>query len=62
MLKHYFEGVSGINIYPIFSLLVFFVFFLAIATWLMKADKKHLEEMSRKPLESNESNENTFTI
>jgi len=59
MFKHYFDGVNGINFYPVFSLLVFFAFFIGVAWWMMKADKQHLQEMSEKPLESNE-NENPF--
>ena len=58
MFKHLFDNVKDINYYSIFSLIVFFVFFIAIGIWLVKADKKHIEEMSRKPLESND---NSFT-
>lgn len=54
MFKHYFDGFD-INSYSIFSLLVFFLFFVGISIWLMKADKKYIQEMSVKPLEENES-------
>ena len=62
MLRHIFEGIDSINGYSIFSLLIFFFFFVAVVIWLVKADKRHIEEMSRIPLESNESNDNSFTI
>jgi cbb3-type cytochrome oxidase subunit 3 len=62
MFKHYFEGMEGISFYPIFSLFVFVIFFIAVAIWMIKSDKQYLEEMSRKPLESDESKENSFTI
>jgi cytochrome c oxidase cbb3-type subunit 4 len=58
MFKHYFDGIEGINAYPIFSLLVFVIFFIAVSVWMVKADKQHIEEMSRKPLESTESGTN----
>ena len=51
MFKHLFDGIQHINFYAIFSLLVFFFFFIIIAIWMIKADKKHLQEMSNKPFE-----------
>ena len=62
MFKHYFEGIRGIDIYPIFSLLVFFIFFVVMSIWIFKADRRLMEEMSNKPLESSGNNENPFTI
>lgn len=50
MFKNYFKGIEGIANYPMFSLLVFFLFFMAVFIWMMKADKKRLDEISRLPL------------
>lgn len=50
MFKNYFKGIVGIANYPMFSLVVFFIFFLAVFIWSIKADKKKLEELSRLPL------------
>lgn len=55
MFKNYFQGVHGIATYPMFSLVVFFVFFVAMTIWIMRADKKHLEEMSELPLQDSDS-------
>ena len=62
MFRHYFEGIQGISIYPLFSLLVFFIFFVAMSVWMIKADKRHMDEMSVKPLESTQSNDHTLPI
>ncbi|NOY49422.1 MAG: CcoQ/FixQ family Cbb3-type cytochrome c oxidase assembly chaperone [Chlorobi bacterium] len=45
------EKIDGIEIYPIISLLIFFSFFLLVGYLVIKTDKKHIEEMSRLPLD-----------
>lgn len=54
MYKNILENIDGIGIYPVFSLLMFVVFFTAMFIWVFKADKKQLEEMSQIPLEKND--------
>lgn len=56
MFKNYLNGIDGIATYPVFSLLVFFLFFVSLSIWLFLADKKHLNELAQIPF--NESNEN----
>ena len=55
MFNNYLQSIEGVGIYPIFSLLVFFVFFAVLLVWMFKADKKHMEEMSELPLDSEEN-------
>jgi len=55
MFKNYFKGIEGIATYPMFSLLVFFIFFLAVFVWAVKTDKASLDAVSRIPLESYEN-------
>ena len=50
MFKNYFKGIEGIADYPMISLLVFFLFFLVITFWSLRADKKFLKELSELPL------------
>jgi cytochrome c oxidase cbb3-type subunit 4 len=57
MFKHYFEGISGIEIYPIFLLIVFITFFVSISIWLMKTKKSRLDEISRLPLQDKNHND-----
>lgn len=53
MFKNYLKGIEGIASYPVFSLLVFFVFFISLTVWLVRADKKRMEAISALPLEDN---------
>ncbi len=55
MFNNYLQSIEGVGIYPIFSLLVFFVFFAALLVWMFRADKKHLQKMSELPLDSEEN-------
>ena len=49
---NYLEKVSGVDIYALTSFSIFFVFFLLMATWALKADKNMIEEISRIPLDN----------
>ncbi len=44
------ENIDGVEIYPIISLLIFFIFFTALFWWVFTAKKKHIEEVSNIPL------------
>jgi cytochrome c oxidase cbb3-type subunit 3 len=54
MFRQYLEQIAGVGIYPTFSLLVFFVFFVTLIFYVTKADKKEMELHSQLPLQSNE--------
>jgi len=56
MHKNVLESISGIEIYPLISLVIFFAFFIIIIIWLFKVDKLYLEKMSRLPLEDTNNN------
>jgi cbb3-type cytochrome oxidase subunit 3 len=48
-------SISGIEIYPVISFIIFFAFFV-LATWLiLKADKKHIAKMANLPLDSDDN-------
>ncbi len=51
-VKHYMEGITGIEIYPIISLLIFFSFFVVLFLWVSTAKKEYIEEVSNLPLEN----------
>lgn len=55
MFKYYFERVEGIELYPIISLLIFFVFFVLLFVWVIKADKKYIDRMKNLPLDPSSS-------
>lgn len=50
MFKQFIDKMQGADIPMITSLLIFFVFFLLVGTYLFIIDKKHLTYMSHLPL------------
>ena len=50
-IKHNMENISGIEIYPIFSLLIFFLFFVGLGFWVFSYKKDKIKEMSEIPLD-----------
>ena len=52
---HYLESITGVGIYPLSSLLIFVLFFTAMATWVLKADKRYINTMSNLPFPENEN-------
>lgn len=56
-VKHNLENISGVEIFPILSLLIFFLFFVALYTWTYTYKKEKIDELSRIPLEGTEENE-----
>ena len=59
MFKNYLNGIEGIDTYPVLSLLAFFIFFVAMTIWLIRADKKHLKDLAHLPFQDSE-NERVF--
>ena len=51
MFKHYFEQIQHIEIWPIISLIIFFVFFTATIFWVLFLDKKYIEKMKSLPFD-----------
>lgn len=56
-IKGNLENIEGVEIYPMISLLIFFIFFVALFWWVLTAKKAHIKEVSNIPLEL-DSNEN----
>jgi len=44
-VKHYFEGIANVEIYPIISLLLFFLVFVTMLIHVLKIPKKNIEEL-----------------
>lgn len=49
---NYLEKVSGVDIMGLTSLLIFFLFFVVMLTWVYKTKKKDYKEVSRIPLDN----------
>ena len=50
-IKKYAESMDGINIYPMISLVIFFLFFVVLLYYVKKMDKTKVKEISRMPLD-----------
>ncbi len=53
---NYLEGITGISIYPLTSLLLFFTFFIVASILVMRTDNGFINHMKNMPLEK-ESND-----
>lgn len=57
-VKEHMESITGIEIYPIISLLIFFTFFVVLFWWVISAKKEYIETVSNIPLD----NQNNDTL
>ncbi|MCF6295625.1 MAG: CcoQ/FixQ family Cbb3-type cytochrome c oxidase assembly chaperone [Flavobacteriaceae bacterium] len=52
-VKNHMESITGIEIYPMISLLIFFIFFVILFWWVFTAKKEYIETVSNIPLDNN---------
>ncbi len=48
MIRNVLQAISGIEIYPVISLLIFFTLFISVLIWFFKVDKSHLRLVTYK--------------
>lgn len=53
-IKHNMETITGVEIYPILSLLIFFFFFVGLAFWVFTYKREKIDELSQIPLKDNQ--------
>ena len=56
-IKHNMENIAGIAIYPILSLIIFFLFFLVLGIWVFTYKKETIDSFSKMALNDNEIDE-----
>lgn len=56
-IKGNLESIDGVAVYPIISLLIFFIFFVALFWWVITAKKQYINEISALPLDNHETKE-----
>ena len=63
LVKQYLNSIEGVEIYAIISLLIFFLFFVAVIIHTIMIRKSKIKEFSRLPLEEddqfNQTNQKT---
>lgn len=55
-IKHHLESMSGVEIYPIISLVLFFLVFVTMVFVVLKMPKTNIEELSNLPLDNQTNN------
>lgn len=50
-VKNHLESITGIEIYPLISLMIFFVFFVVLFWWVFTAKKEYIKKVSNIPLD-----------
>jgi cytochrome c oxidase cbb3-type subunit 4 len=55
-IKHHMTSIGHIEIYPIISFVIFFLFFIAVLMLVIKSDKKFITKMQNLPLEDSTKN------
>ena len=55
-INHNLETIAGVEIYPILSLLIFFLFFVGLGIWVFSYRKEKIAELSQMPLNDNFKN------
>ncbi|RYY50448.1 MAG: CcoQ/FixQ family Cbb3-type cytochrome c oxidase assembly chaperone [Chitinophagaceae bacterium] len=58
-IKKYAESIDHIAVYPMISLLIFFLFFVVLLLYVRKMDKQSIKILSNIPLDQNEINPTT---
>lgn len=51
-VKNHIDSIAGIEIYPIISLLIFFIFFVGLFYWVITAKKDYIKRLSNLPLDN----------
>ena len=54
-VKGHMASIEGIEIYPIISLSIFFVFFVLLFWWVLTAKKEYIKKVSEFPLDNQEN-------
>lgn len=53
-IKQYADSIEGVQIYPIISLLIFVLFFIAVLYFVKRMSRQHVNELRSMPLDGGE--------
>ncbi len=57
MDKQVLQNITGVEIYPVISLIIFIVFFLLVLGWIFTLSKSYITKMENLPLEDDSYND-----
>lgn len=49
---NYLESITGVGIYPLTSLMIFFIFFVIVGVYVVKGRKEYFEYLRNIPINS----------
>lgn len=55
-VKDHMASIDGIELFPILSLSIFFLFFVILFWWVFTAKKDYIKEVSNLPLDNQQNN------
>ena len=55
MYKNVLQSIENIEVWPVVSFVIFFIFFLCLLWWVLTADKKFIDKMKKLPMEDSTS-------
>jgi cytochrome c oxidase cbb3-type subunit IV len=58
-MKQFLANVTGMDGYLIFSMVLFFLFFVGLIWWVYKADQSYINEMEKLPFDQEPVSEDT---
>jgi len=58
MYKEILRDIDNVAIWPVLSFVIFFTFFILLLWYVYTADKRFINEMSKKPLQDDSKNSN----
>lgn len=53
-IKHHMETIAGIEIYPLISLCIFFLFFVGLVYYVVKLSKNYVHVMETLPFDNDD--------
>jgi cytochrome c oxidase cbb3-type subunit 4 len=64
MYKNVLQSIENIQIWPMISFVIFFIFFLCLLLWVFSTDKNFINKMSGLPMEeeNNKINSSANTV
>lgn len=57
MYKNILQSIENIEIWPVISFIIFFVFFLALLWWVFTRDKEFIAKMKGMPIQDSDNKE-----
>lgn len=54
MFRQYLDKISGVEVYPMFSMMVFLAFFVGLIWYVVKANKAEMDLISKIPLNNDQ--------